>query len=32
MILIGIMGLLADTLILAVEKKVVYWKKESQNG
>ena len=28
MILIGILGLIADRVILAVERKVIYWKKE----
>jgi NitT/TauT family transport system permease protein len=28
MILIGIIGLIADRIILAIERKVIYWKKE----
>ena len=28
MILIGVLGLIADRIILAVERKVIYWKKE----
>jgi len=28
MILIGLIGLIADRIILAVERKVIYWKKE----
>jgi ABC-type nitrate/sulfonate/bicarbonate transport system permease component len=28
MILIGVLGLIADRVILTVERKVIYWKKE----
>jgi len=28
MILIGILGLLADRVILRIERRVIYWKKE----
>jgi ABC-type nitrate/sulfonate/bicarbonate transport system permease component len=27
MILIGFLGLIADRIILAIERKVIYWKK-----
>jgi len=28
MILIGILGLIADRVILGIERRVIYWKKE----
>jgi ABC-type nitrate/sulfonate/bicarbonate transport system permease component len=28
MILIGLLGLIADRVILGVERRVIYWKKE----